>query len=135
MHNDAAYAKLGLGPLWFEIMANIDPILNGESDQEGEREKSPPKLAVFSGHDTTIMPLLASLGPNVWNDTQWPPYASMMIIEVRFYGVGMFGLRLINILPYILFMLCRFTKLLTGGPIGQFTKPLLLSDCFIMERF
>jgi hypothetical protein len=54
MHNDAAYAKLGLGPLWFEIMANIDPILNGESDQEGEREKSfratTPRLCPYLPH-------------------------------------------------------------------------------------
>jgi hypothetical protein len=41
-----------------------------------------PRLAVFSGHDTTITPLLASLGPKLWNDTFRPPYASMFIIEV-----------------------------------------------------
>jgi hypothetical protein len=135
MHNDAAFAKLGLGPLWFEIMANIDPILNGEADQGGEREKPPPKLAVFSGHDTTIMPLLASLGPNVWNDTQWPPYASMMIIEVRVLRSRHVRIAFNKYLTLFLCMLCRFTKLLTGGPIGLFTKPPLLSACFIMERF
>jgi ubiquitin-like domain-containing CTD phosphatase 1 len=56
-------------------MDNIQPILS--------REDSPPnKLALFSGHDTTLAPLLVSLGPNVWNG-EWPPYASMLIIEIH----------------------------------------------------
>jgi hypothetical protein len=76
----SAYAKHAMAPLWAEIMENIHPILDPE---EGEREWPPPKLAVFSAHDTTVMPLLASLGPNLWNDTDWPPYASMILIEVR----------------------------------------------------
>jgi ubiquitin-like domain-containing CTD phosphatase 1 len=29
------------------------------------------------------MPLLASIGPNLWNDTDWPPYASMLLIEIH----------------------------------------------------
>ena len=66
-------------------MENIHPILNPE---KGERERPPPKLAVFSGHDTTVMPLLASLGPHLWNDTDWPPYASMLLIEVRYVEIG-----------------------------------------------
>lgn len=64
-----------MGPLWAEIMDNIQPILS--------KEDSPPnKLALFSGHDTTLAPLLVSLGPNVWNG-EWPPYASMLIIEIH----------------------------------------------------
>jgi hypothetical protein len=66
-----------MAPLWAEIIENIHPIVDPERDQP------PPKLAVFSAHDTTVMPLLASLGPKLWNDTDWPPYASMLNIEVR----------------------------------------------------
>ena len=76
-HNNGAYAKLAMGPLWAEILNNIQPIINAD-------DRGPPahRLALFSGHDTTILPLLVSLGPDVW-DGEWPPYASMMIIEVQ----------------------------------------------------
>jgi hypothetical protein len=80
-YNDAAYARLSMAPLWAEIMDRVDPVVNDESrDQWG---RAIPKLALFSGHDTTIMPLLASLGPNLWNDKDWAPYASMLLIEVH----------------------------------------------------
>lgn len=80
-HNDGAYAKLAMGPMWAEILANIEPIIHAD-----DRGPPPNRLALFSGHDTTILPLLISLGPDVW-DGEWPPYASMMIIEVRIVGV------------------------------------------------
>ncbi|KAJ1611450.1 hypothetical protein OJ253_865 [Cryptosporidium canis] len=38
-----------------------------------------PKFILFSGHDTTIIPTLASL--QIW-DEHWPPYASTFIIEI-----------------------------------------------------
>ncbi len=72
-YNGAAYAKLSLGPLWFEIMKHINNVV---------ADKTAPKLSLFAGHDTTLMPLLASLGPGVWRDTEWASYASMMLIEV-----------------------------------------------------
>ena len=31
---------------------------------------------------STIMQLLASLGEDVWDGLVWPPYASMLLIEV-----------------------------------------------------
>lgn len=76
------HAKLGMGPLWAEILDNIYPFIMEGPDAYFEEMPVAPKLAVFSGHDTTIMPLLASLGENLWNETDWPPYASMFIIEV-----------------------------------------------------
>ena len=79
-YNDGAYSKLAMGPLWSEILDNIQPIINAN-----DRTPPPNRLALFSGHDTTLLPLLISLGSNVWNG-EWPPYASMMIIEVRACG-------------------------------------------------
>ncbi|KAG7369191.1 histidine phosphatase superfamily branch 2 protein [Nitzschia inconspicua] len=84
-YNDSEYAKLALGPLWYEIMRNINPFLVGSSnghDEEQVKIKA-PKFALFSGHDTTIMPLLASLGTRLWNDTDWVPYATLMTIEIH----------------------------------------------------
>lgn len=73
--NDAEYAKLGMGPLWFEIMEQIQVHLR--------KEANAVQLSVFSGHDTTVMPLLASLDPNLWDDKDWAPYASMIVLEIH----------------------------------------------------
>ncbi len=81
--NNAAYPKLGMGPLWKEIMANILPIIDSSNHPSSESVTPPPKLALFSGHDTTLMPLLATLGDEVWSGTEWAPYASMMLIEIH----------------------------------------------------
>jgi len=86
-YNAAAYSKLGMGPLWYEILGKIDPLqkLNvaGGSSAYFQKmaEQGIPRLALYSGHDSTLMPLLASMGSRVW-DGDWTPYASMIIIEV-----------------------------------------------------
>lgn len=72
--NDGEYSKLGMGPLWAEIMDTIYQYVANKTMVE-------PCLSLIAGHDTTLIPLLVSLGPNVW-DGVWPPYASMMIIEI-----------------------------------------------------
>jgi len=82
-YNNAEYAKLGIGPLWYEIMKNINLVL----EEEAPAAVTVPRLALFAGHDTTLMPLLASLGPDLWNDTEWAAYASMMLIEVCYSTV------------------------------------------------
>ena len=65
-----------MGPFWAEVMDYIIPVIT-----KGEEEKA-VKFALYSGHDSTILPMMASLGRNVWNATNFPAYASMMIIEV-----------------------------------------------------
>lgn len=89
-YNDAAYAKLEMGPIWKEIMDNIRPIVDPSSSTltstggaDDNTNPPPPKLALFSGHDTTLMPVLATLGPQVWSGTEWAPYASMILIEIH----------------------------------------------------
>ena len=70
-YNDAELAKLEMGPLWSEIL-------------EVKDQHPHQFLSLFSAHDSTIYPLLLSLGgTKVWNvSTDFPPYASMMILEV-----------------------------------------------------
>lgn len=77
--NDAEYSKLSLGPLWYEIMKNIYPYIS-EKESTGGKDV---KLAVFAGHDTTIMPLLVALSPDLWPDNDWPTYASMVLLEIH----------------------------------------------------
>lgn len=50
------------------------------------------KLIFFLGHDTTILPFLASLGAF---DGKWPPYASQVIMEVSKFGKNEFYFRII----------------------------------------
>jgi Histidine phosphatase superfamily (branch 2) len=71
---DGEYSKLGMSFLWKEIMTKIN-------DHATDEAMSHEKLHLISGHDTTIIPLLAALG--VWNDTTWPSYASMIVIELH----------------------------------------------------
>eukprot|EP01083_Nonionella_stella_P037134 101242_1 len=49
---------------------------------EFAKKEISPKLALFSGHDGTLLPLLATLGQNVYNGEDWSPYASMILIEL-----------------------------------------------------
>jgi len=82
MANDAEYAKLAMGPLWAEIVDNIQAVVQEQRNVPNSVPPRPvPKLALFSGQDTTLIPLLASLG---WvYDERWPPYASMLLIEIH----------------------------------------------------
>eukprot|EP00986_Skeletonema_menzelii_P012906 scaffold7298_cov150-Skeletonema_menzelii.AAC.6 len=81
-YNDGAYSKLGMGPLWLEIMSNILQIVDS-TNHPTTSGMPPPKLALFSGHDTTLMPILATLGEQVWSGKEWSPYASMLQIEIH----------------------------------------------------
>ncbi|GMH94196.1 hypothetical protein TrVE_jg1257 [Triparma verrucosa] len=77
-YNSNAHAKLSMSPLLREIVVtSLTPSLSSssKSDMLG---KGFPLLSVYSGHDTTIMPVLAAL--NIW-DGQWAPYASLISIE------------------------------------------------------
>ena len=73
-----------MGPLWAEIMDHIDPVLQKDSMHKQSRARTPAKLAIYSGYDSTIMEVLASLG--AWFGQDWPPYASMVLLEVRAKG-------------------------------------------------
>lgn len=81
MYNDSEYSKLAMAPLWAEIMDYITPVITRRSDDGTDNGNI--KFALYSGHDATIIPLMASLGPRVWNKTNFPYYASMMLLEVR----------------------------------------------------
>jgi len=59
-----------MGRLLQEIVGNMDACIAGESKE---------KLHLYSGHDTTVVPLLAAFGMNL---DHWPPYASNIVIEL-----------------------------------------------------
>jgi len=80
VYSKAQLAKLAMGPLWAEIMEKID--LTVQIKDSKQEDRAAPRLAIYSGHDTTLAPLLASLGLFDAN-VSWVPYASMLIIEIH----------------------------------------------------
>lgn len=80
--NGAAYSKLAMGPIYADIVAGLNGMTadDGAKTKEDMAKKNVPMLFFYSGHDTTLMPMLACLGDDVW-DGVWPPYASYMVIE------------------------------------------------------
>lgn len=62
--------KLSMGRLFDTLVQRMRSVASGESKD---------KLYCYSGHDTTVMPLLATLGQDV---TTWPPYVSNIVFEL-----------------------------------------------------
>jgi len=69
-YNNTEYLELSIGLLLQDIITNFDNFLNGQNA---------PIYFLFSGHDSTIGPLLAILG---LFDGLWPPYASHIEFEL-----------------------------------------------------
>jgi hypothetical protein len=78
LYNNSEYAKLAMGNTMWHLRQNIENVVNNIS---GFNSGPPYKLVVMAGHDTTIMPVLASLLGDAW-DRVWPGYASLLTIEL-----------------------------------------------------
>eukprot|EP00903_Cladosiphon_okamuranus_P012489 g11695.t1 len=76
--NQREMARLSLGPFLEEMLT----IMGARGQETGVPEAGipcTPKLVIFSGHDTTLVPVLAAL--KVYDD-RWPPYASYISLDV-----------------------------------------------------
>jgi hypothetical protein len=70
--NRQTNAQAGIGYLLQEIVEDfILPVTTGTS---------PYKLLLFSGHDTTLLPILAAF--DLWDGVVWAHYASQMQLEI-----------------------------------------------------
>eukprot|EP00283_Hemiselmis_rufescens_P018081 CAMPEP_0173439458 /NCGR_PEP_ID=MMETSP1357-20121228/20992_1 /TAXON_ID=77926 /ORGANISM="Hemiselmis rufescens, Strain PCC563" /LENGTH=455 /DNA_ID=CAMNT_0014404833 /DNA_START=56 /DNA_END=1423 /DNA_ORIENTATION=- len=69
---DPEISRLGIGPLLSDISGGFDAVSGGRGGA---------KMRVFSGHDSTLMPLLVALGAY---DDKWPPYASYVALELLY---------------------------------------------------
>jgi Histidine phosphatase superfamily (branch 2) len=85
VYNNSEFSKVAMGPLWAEILDILSPITNSKTTHSAMPTN---KLHLISGHDSTIIPLLASIG--VWsmendndNSFDWPPYATMVLLELH----------------------------------------------------
>jgi len=68
---DREYVELGMSPLFTRLKTLLKNRVNGVDNDL--------KYALFSGHDTTLAPLLSLLGVY---DGKWPSYASNLIFEL-----------------------------------------------------
>jgi len=81
--NNNNWASVAMGAFVGEMGRLLDEVVSGASSV---------KMALYSGHDTTLMPLLAAYG--VWNGI-WPPYASLLRVHLLQDNTGNFFVELI----------------------------------------
>lgn len=86
-----AVLRLSMGRLLDILLGNMEAALQrqpgGSSSSSGgaaggqqqQPAQQQPRLMLFSGHDSTIMPLLTALGADL---TSWPPYMSNLCFEL-----------------------------------------------------
>ena len=85
LHNNSAYSKVATGPLWKDMRRRITEMKNIMNADVlfDNNDKVYSRFILYSGHDSTIMSLLASLGRNMIEGLSWAAYASMFVIEVN----------------------------------------------------
>ena len=79
---DATVARLGMGLLVHEIEMHLAAAAAPQAAVEGGKAPPPPpRCVLYSGHDSTIVPLLAALGLT-FLEHEWPQYAASLSIEL-----------------------------------------------------
>ena len=84
---DEAILGRAVAPLLDRIVSSFDDAVGGVDDRgdvvaaSPQLAAAPPQLAVFSGHDVTVLPLLHALGCDGETD-RWPGYASSIALEL-----------------------------------------------------
>lgn len=73
LHNNSFYSKIGMGQTIYDMRTRIQAAVDGDS--------SALKFALWSAHDTSIMPFLAALLGDSW-DRKWARYAALVSIEI-----------------------------------------------------
>ena len=82
------YSQIATNPLWNDILSGLLIFTNADKltlKKAWPDIRPQSKFALYSAHDTTLMTLLASLGGSLYDSVEgslWPPYASMLNIEL-----------------------------------------------------
>ncbi|KAJ1654439.1 hypothetical protein GGF38_004944 [Coemansia sp. RSA 25] len=93
LHPSTQYTKLvrmQIGPLVRELADNVVSAVEADRGVLASRQQQQPKMSIYSGHDTTVGPLLAIFGDelggspslNAFAGPMWPPFASSLRIEL-----------------------------------------------------
>lgn len=93
-HDCDAIVRLAIGTLLWRLVNNMETAVAADqavavsaapelpvpmSSSSVSSSSSVPRLFLYSGHDTTLMPLLRALGQPV---TEWPAFASHVTVEL-----------------------------------------------------
>jgi lysophosphatidic acid phosphatase type 6 len=70
--------RLGMGRLMHFMVKRMEETASS-TKKEQNKEESTPKFYLLSGHDSTIIPLLAALGVDI---DHWPQYLSNIVFEL-----------------------------------------------------
>ncbi|OQS05376.1 hypothetical protein THRCLA_02480 [Thraustotheca clavata] len=73
LYQNSAHAKLDMQHMWRDILKRVDKVIADPSNA--------PKLFITIGHDSTLMPMMATALGFTWSG-QWTTYAGMLVIEV-----------------------------------------------------
>ena len=73
LYNNSWYSKLGMGQTVWQMRTYLEEAVNNSDDAI--------KFGLWSAHDTSIMPLLAALMGDSW-DQKWARYGAMVTIEL-----------------------------------------------------
>lgn len=79
VYNNSQWSKLAMGNTAWHVRTNLDNIMKRLPTSFGSA--GPLRFALFSGHDTTIIPFLAAILGDSW-DGLWPGYVSAVTIEL-----------------------------------------------------
>ncbi|KAJ2492006.1 hypothetical protein IWW37_001859 [Coemansia sp. RSA 2050] len=87
--NSTKLARMQIGPLVRELADNVVCAIEADRGIEASKQH-PPKMSIYSGHDTTIGPLLAIFGDDLAGspllttpaNPMWPPFSSSLRIEL-----------------------------------------------------
>ncbi|KAJ2627316.1 hypothetical protein GGF44_004764, partial [Coemansia sp. RSA 1694] len=83
-------ARMQIGPLVRELADNVVSAVEADRGVLASKQQQQPKMSIYSGHDTTVGPLLAILGDelggspslNAFAGPMWPPFASSLRFEL-----------------------------------------------------
>ncbi|KAJ1425675.1 histidine phosphatase superfamily [Ochromonadaceae sp. CCMP2298] len=84
LYKDDALNRLAIGRFLHDLRADLTAAMTGQPESsldstEGEAPSPLGKrLLIYSGHDSTLVPVLCALG--IYDDV-WPPYASFLTLE------------------------------------------------------
>ena len=81
-YNQTEFSTLSMGNLAWQLRSHVESklgILPSASDRPPITDGH--KFHLFAAHDFTLLPLLTKMAPYAWDHT-WPPYASMLTIEL-----------------------------------------------------
>lgn len=79
--------RLSMGRLLDQLLARMDEAVEAAAAAgkggagSSSSSSSPPLIRLFSGHDSTVLPLLVAVGGR--DVVRWPPYCSHVVLELH----------------------------------------------------